>query len=41
VSDVSFDRHGELGEVAVTDDPAEPPLGLEHPGRRPAQSHLA
>jgi hypothetical protein len=39
--EVELDRDGELGEVALADDPAELLLGFEHPGGRPAQRHLA
>jgi hypothetical protein len=41
VGEVSFDCEGEVGEVAVADDPAELAFGFEHAGGRPAQSHLA
>ena len=36
-----LDRDGELGEVGVSDDAAELAFGLEHPGRGPAQRHVA
>src|SRR5918994_3869060 len=39
--EVALDRDGELRQVAVTDDAAELPLGLEHPGCGPAQCHVA
>jgi hypothetical protein len=49
VSGVSFERScavaldgvGEFREVAVADHAAELPLGFKHPGRGPAQGHVA
>jgi hypothetical protein len=37
----AFDGYGELGEVAVADDPPELLFGDEHAGRGPALAHDA
>src|ERR1035437_2166773 len=38
---VALDGVGEFRQVAVADHAAELPLGFEHPGRGPAQRHVA
>ena len=40
-AELSLGGEGELGEVAVADDPAELAFGFEHAGGRPAQKTKA